>query len=73
MSADRFLAKLTEALIAASEHDPPKTEEFAAAMDRIVPVFDHLGMAVLSSIFQQLQLDHQCRSSCRDRVAVCEN
>ena len=43
MSANRFLAKLTEALVAAAEHDPPKTDAFALAMDRIVPVFDHLG------------------------------
>lgn len=43
MGAERFLAKLTEALIRAAEYDPPKTDAFASAMDCIVPVFDHLG------------------------------
>lgn len=47
MGTERFLEKLTEALIIAAEYDPPKTDTFASAMDCVVPVFDHLGTFIL--------------------------
>jgi hypothetical protein len=43
MSADRFLVRLSNALVKASQNEPPRTADFALAMDEVLPVFDHLG------------------------------
>jgi hypothetical protein len=80
MSDTRFLVALTAALVKASQDDPPKVAVFTEAMDKVLPVFDHLGTyvvqagraPVLSAIVQPLlNVYRLCFDICEKRYA-CE-
>ena len=50
MSAeDRFLPTLTQALLDVAKDDPPNTAAFTQAMDKVLPVFDHMGTILFFS------------------------
>lgn len=45
MSEDhvKYLGALTASLVTAAKDDPPSTKSFTMAMEKVLPVFDHMG------------------------------
>lgn len=80
---DKFLTALTQALVAASQSDPPLTPEFTNAVDKVLPVFEHLGADLTNTYarFPSRSLRaNSCASegrqvcntgSCVDAMAAC--
>jgi hypothetical protein len=60
MSADeKFLTALTAALVDVAKDDPPKTAVFTHAMDKVLPVFEHMG-ATFCSLSYSTHFQRMC-------------